>query len=119
VVSSFLQFHLIFLRKRLLVVADISCDVNGSIEFLERSTTIDKPFFQYDPVKGQEVSDDIEERGITMMGVDILPSELPLDSSNHFGNALSGVVEEFVHAQALDGGGIDVSKLSDRLVSLI
>jgi alpha-aminoadipic semialdehyde synthase len=105
-------------HERLLVVADISCDVNGSIEFLERSTTIDKPFFQYDPVTGQEVSDDIEGRGITMMGVDILPSELPVDSSNHFGNALTGVVEEFLHAQALDGRGIDLSKLSDRLVSL-
>ena len=99
---------------RLLVIADISCDVNGSIEFLERSTTIDSPYFQYDPISGTEVSSDIGEHGVTMLGVDILPTELPVESSNHFGNAISQLLGEFVAANT--GDGIDVSRLSERLV---
>ena len=51
-----------------MVVSDISCDVNGSIEFLDRTCTIDKPFFQYDPLTRQEVCADIGNKGITVMG---------------------------------------------------
>jgi hypothetical protein len=50
------------------------------------------------------------------MGVDILPSELPLESSTHFGNAVQQVLEEF--AAAKTETGIDVSKLSPSLVSV-
>ena len=122
---------------RLLVVADISCDVNGSIEFLERTTTIDKPYFTYDPLLKREVSNDVEEYGVTMIGVDILPSELPLESSKHFGNSICQLVNEFVSiasntntdtSKTSSTAGedeeeekftIDLSKLSPRLVSSI
>jgi alpha-aminoadipic semialdehyde synthase len=97
-----------------MVVSDISCDVNGSIEFLDRSTTIDRPCYQYDPIAGKEISDSIGNFGVTVMGVDILPTELPLESSTHFGNAVQEVLEEF--AAAKTETGIDVSKLSPRLV---
>jgi hypothetical protein len=99
---------------RLMVVSDISCDVHGSIAFLERSTTIDRPCYQYDPIAGHEVSDTIQDYGVTVMGVDILPSELPLESSNHFGNAVQDLLQELV--QAKTAGGLDISKLSPRLV---
>ena len=36
-------------QGRLMVLGDITCDAHGSVEFLERTTTIDQPFFQYDP----------------------------------------------------------------------
>jgi hypothetical protein len=39
-----------------MLVSDISCDVNGSIEF-QRPTSIERPFFQYDPINQGEVSD--------------------------------------------------------------
>ena len=128
----------LFNEYRLLVVADISCDVNGSIEFLERTTTIDKPYFTYDPLLKREVSNDVEEYGVTMIGVDILPSELPIESSTHFGNSISQLVNEFVsiasnsvtntnNTNASTAGEdeeeekstIDLSKLSPRLVSSI
>ena len=38
--------------SRLLGVGDISCDIGGGIEFLRKSTTIEAPFFTYDPVTG-------------------------------------------------------------------
>ena len=60
---------------------------------------------------------DVSE-GITVMGVDILPTELPRESSAHFGDALIGVVEELLEAkekQNLDHPGIDTSLLSPGL----
>jgi alpha-aminoadipic semialdehyde synthase len=47
-----------------------------------------------------EVADTINDMGITMLGVDILPTELPVESSQHFGNKLMGVVEELIDAKA-------------------
>jgi len=32
----------------LVSVADISCDIEGSVEFLTQSSTIDRPFYIYD-----------------------------------------------------------------------
>ena len=81
---------------RLIAIADISCDINGSIEFLDKATSIDHPFFHYNPLNGI-VSDHFETSGrfyknndktISVMGVDILPAELARESSEHFGNAL-------------------------------
>ena len=48
---------------------------------------MEKPYFHYDPVN-DEVSDEIKREGITIMGVDILPSELPREASKYFGDAL-------------------------------
>lgn len=94
--------------------------MHGSIEFLSRTTTIEKPFFQYDPISEREVADDIGNRGVTVMGVDILPSELSRESSDHFGNAVIRVVQELVavkHRQGEAVAGVDMSLLSPQLVS--
>ncbi len=69
------------------VVADISCDIGGSCEFLSRSSTIEDPYYTFDPEAGDTHSE-IDEKGILMLGVDNLPSELPRDASEHFGAAL-------------------------------
>lgn len=79
-----------------MLVADISCDVNGSIEFLERTTNIDRPYFQYDPIVKSEVTESISSDGVTVMGVDILPTELPRESSAFFGDALLPVLENYI-----------------------
>jgi alpha-aminoadipic semialdehyde synthase len=42
---------------RLFAIGDVSADFEGSIEFLRKFTTIDKPFFQYDP-KNDKIHDD-------------------------------------------------------------
>jgi alpha-aminoadipic semialdehyde synthase len=36
-------------KLRLVSISDISCDINGSLEFMDRASTIDQPFFFYDP----------------------------------------------------------------------
>ncbi len=102
-----------------MLVSDISCDVHGSIEFLERTTSIEKPFFQYDPITGREISDGIGNIGVTVMGVDILPTEFPRESSEHFGNAVVGVVKDLanVKQRQVVGAGIDIKLLAPHLVS--
>eukprot|EP00742_Colponemidia_sp_Colp-10_P006586 GILJ01007057.1.p1 GENE.GILJ01007057.1~~GILJ01007057.1.p1 ORF type:complete len:567 (-),score=95.36 GILJ01007057.1:268-1968(-) len=74
-------------RSRLLGVCDITCDFEGSVEFLKKFTTIEKPFYIYDPTT-REVNDDLEVPGILYMAIDHLPAELPRDASNHFGTCL-------------------------------
>lgn len=77
-----------------------------------------RPSFQYDPILQRETDGDLS-RGITVMGVDILPAELPRESSAHFGDALSPVVKELLHAreqQSAHTTGIDTGLLSPGLV---
>lgn len=97
-----------------MLVVDISCDVNGSVEFLERTTNIDRPYFQYDPIVNSEVSEFISSDGVTVMGVDILPTELPRESSAFFGDALLPVLEKFVASKT---EGNDSSAVPSELVS--
>lgn len=42
-------------KSRLLGICDITCDINGSIEFNRYSTKIDNPYFSYDPITFQDV----------------------------------------------------------------
>lgn len=59
-----------------LAVFDITCDPEGSVEFLKKTTDTDLPFFVYDPFT-DHISDDIDGSGTLVLGVDALPAELP------------------------------------------
>lgn len=74
-------------NKNLKFIADISCDVGGSVEFLSKCTDIDHPFYYYNPEKDKD-SDSLSKDGIGILSVEILPTELPRDASEHFGQAL-------------------------------
>jgi len=82
-------------NMKLTVIGDVTCDPDGSIEFTHKGTEIEDPVFVYDPVKRKPVMG-FEGEGILVMAVDILPSELPRESSETFGDALL----EFVPAIA-------------------
>lgn len=90
---------------RLQVVADISCDVGGSIEFLHRTRSIEWPFYKDDPRQGNEIIDDVSGCGVTVSGVTILPSELPKDSSEHFGDTLLPIVRQIIQNSEGDTAG--------------
>lgn len=66
------------------VVADISCDANGSIACTLRSATIADPLYGYLPSENKEV-DVFHPAAIVVMAVDNLPCELPKDASEGFG----------------------------------
>ncbi|MFA6653984.1 MAG: bifunctional lysine ketoglutarate reductase /saccharopine dehydrogenase family protein [Candidatus Delongbacteria bacterium] len=72
---------------KLKVIGDVTCDVNGSVECTEMGTHIDDPIFVYD-TKKQTFEMGYKGRGLLMMTVDILPSELPRESSQFFSKEL-------------------------------
>jgi len=82
---------------KLQVIWDISIDINGAIEFTEKSTTSDAPSFIYNP-KTNSIKDGVEGKGIVVMGVDNLPCELPRESSNAFSTVLLDFVPGIVKA---------------------
>ena len=75
--------------KNLKIIGDITCDVNGSIPTTIRSTSIAKPYYSFDINTMKEI--DLCNKGIAVMAVDNLPSELPREASEEFGN---GIVSE-------------------------
>jgi alpha-aminoadipic semialdehyde synthase len=77
---------------KLKVIGDISCDVNGSIECTEKGTEIEDPIFVYHP-DSRTYTMGHKGDGVLLMAVDILPSELPRDSSAGFADVLINYVK--------------------------
>ncbi|MFT2010733.1 NAD(P)-dependent oxidoreductase [Pontibacter sp. 13R65] len=69
-------------------IADITCDVNGSIPCTKRSATIDAPAYDYNPQTGELEPPYSNSRNITVMAVDNLPCELPRNASRDFSRQL-------------------------------
>lgn len=70
------------------VVADITCDIDGSIPSTKKSSTIENPIYDYDPKTGSLFPPFSDESYITSMAVDNLPCELPRSASEEFGRDL-------------------------------
>ncbi|NEV93352.1 alanine dehydrogenase [Psychroflexus sp. YR1-1] len=84
------------------LVADISCDIDGPVASTLRASTIEDPFYGYDPQTESEVAFDAEG-AITVMAVDNLPCELPKDASEGFGQMFAEhVIPAFFNGD-LDG----------------
>lgn len=69
------------------VIADITCDIQGSVPTTLRSSTIESPIYGYDRFTATE-ADPYSESSITIMAVDNLPCEIPADASSGFGAEL-------------------------------
>jgi alanine dehydrogenase len=76
------------------VVADISCDIDGSIACSLRTSTIAEPLYGYLPSENKEV-DVFHPAAIVVMAVNNLPCELPKDASIGFGKM---VIEKVIPA---------------------
>ena len=74
---------------RIRVIADISCDINGSVPSTIRATTIAQPFYDWNPHLLCESLPFADPGNITVMSIDNLPGELPRDASGEFGRILS------------------------------
>ncbi len=72
---------------KLHVIGDITCDPEGSVEITHKGTEIDDPVFVYNPDTGKPHMG-FKGKGMLIMAVDILPSELPRESSEAFSDAL-------------------------------
>ena len=82
---------------KLQVIGDITCDIDGAIEFTHKSSESDNPAYIYDPNK-DEIIDGYEGNGIVDIAVDNLPCELPKDSSISFSTSLVPFVLGIVNA---------------------
>jgi alanine dehydrogenase len=97
---------------RLLVVGDISCDIEGSVECTVKATTPGLPAYVVDPASG-EVTDGWEAAGLVMMTTDCLPCELPRESSASFTTALTPFVPPI--AALTDEGSFDEAGLPPEI----
>lgn len=70
------------------VIADITCDIEGSIPSTKRPSTIAEPIYDYNPSEDKIEPPLSDEANITVMAVDNLPCELPRDASEDFGREL-------------------------------
>ncbi len=74
-------------NPKLTVIGDITCDPDGSIEATHMGTFIEDPVYVYNPFTRKPTMG-FKGEGLLIMAVDILPSELPRESSQAFGDAL-------------------------------
>src|SRR5690606_10385812 len=70
------------------VVADITCDINGSIPSTKRATTITDPLYDYDAATDEVEAPLSDEKHVTVMAIDNLPCELPRSASGECGRDL-------------------------------
>jgi alanine dehydrogenase len=70
------------------VIADITCDINGSVPSTLRATSIIDPLYDYDPFTHSEKPALSNPKHITVMAIDNLPCELPRSASEEFGRDL-------------------------------
>lgn len=89
------------------VVADISCDIKGPVASTIRSTSIDDPFYDYNPITEKEEPAFSSDKNVTVMAIDNLPAELPRDSSEEFSKTL---LNNVFHSLLID----DSDKIIER-----
>ena len=70
------------------VIADITCDIEGSIPATKKSTTIEDPVYDFNPSENIIEPAFSDEANITVMAIDNLPGELPRNASQDFGEQL-------------------------------
>ena len=89
---------------RINTIADVTCDVNGSVPTTKRSSTITDPVFDYNPATGELEPAYSRPTNITEMAVDNLPCELPRNASRDFGRQLIDMV--LPHLLGDDAAGV-------------
>ncbi|CAK9066981.1 unnamed protein product [Durusdinium trenchii] len=84
--SQDLHRHVVNGRDKLLGVCDITCDADGSVP-TRQFASIEQPFHILNALT-ERISPCLDDPGILFHAVDHLPSELPRESSEHFGDCL-------------------------------
>lgn len=82
---------------RLKVIADVTCDIEGSVECTLEAADPGNPSYVYNPLT-QEIRSGFEGEGLVVMAVDILPAELPRESSEQFSAVLAKFLPHIVGA---------------------
>ncbi|WP_291783232.1 NAD(P)-dependent oxidoreductase [Cecembia sp.] len=75
------------------VIADITCDIDGSIPTTVQASTISDPVYDIDRELFAVLPAFGKQNSISVMAIDNLPTELPRNASEEFGNQL---IENFI-----------------------
>jgi alpha-aminoadipic semialdehyde synthase len=94
------------IERKLKIIADISCDIEGSIECNTHSTEPGDPAYVYNPISEKETNG-YKGNGLVILAVDNLPAEIAKDSSAYFSHVLMKFIPEITQ--------IDFSKRFDEL----
>ena len=100
----------------LILINDISCDIDGAIEITKKSTKPDEPAYVYNPENDSFIMG-YEGDGIVNMAVDNLPCELPRDASDTFSNALLPFIGDIANNDFTDS--FENLKLCDEIKNAI
>jgi len=84
----FTREHMLSSDFKIRIIADITCDINGSIPSTQRASTIPDPIYDYDPVTNSTHKAFSSDSFVSVMAVDNLPCELPRSASEEFGREL-------------------------------
>ncbi len=104
-------------------IADITCDIGGSIPSTMRVSTIADPAYDYNPQTADLEPPYSSPNNVTVMAVDNLPCELPRNASRDFGrqlidnvlpHLLNGDPEQILHRATIAKDG----KLCERYLYL-
>ena len=63
-----------FLPQKLSVISDISADLNGSLEFIKKCTSVDEPF-EIIANDAQTSTANIQDEGVLVTSIDYLPGK--------------------------------------------
>lgn len=88
------------LPHRLIALCDISADPGGSIEFMQNCTTIDNPFYLYDAETNCPSSESFAGSGFLICSIDNMPTQMPLESTDMFGNLLFPYIMDIARSDA-------------------
>lgn len=95
---------------RMNVIADVTCDEDGSVPINKGASTIADPVYGIDKASGAQTAPfRNSDTTIDVMAVDNLPNELPRDASQHFGeHIIKYILPELMKAEStiLDGATI-------------
>ena len=70
---------------RIKVIADITCDLHGSVPSTIRTTDFQEPYYDFNPFTGKEEAAFSNPGNIAVMAIDHLPCGLPREASTDFG----------------------------------
>ncbi|XP_043271750.1 alpha-aminoadipic semialdehyde synthase, mitochondrial isoform X2 [Venturia canescens] len=87
------------LPHRMLAICDISADPGGSIEFMNECTTIDTPFCLYDADRNKDTKS-FKGPGVLVCSIDNMPTQLPRESTDFFGDLLFPYALDIIHSDA-------------------
>ena len=82
-------------NPKLIIVGDITCDIDGSVQATVKGTLPDNPVFVYNTKTGKE-TDGYGGEGFAVMAVDNLPCEFSKEASDSFSNALMPFMESML-----------------------